>query len=144
MSRIGSHVRDVLLCLIPPTLTMIVTLALMHLSGVQANYINIVMFPIIFGIGVIIGRDEKGEARIIKWDKTLSEDDRDYLLLLFSDENSGDMLLQGAFDGRKIVNFEEQLSGHGGIGSSCQGSGRWSQFSFLLKFLPFLQFLPPM
>ncbi|MCK5504733.1 MAG: hypothetical protein KAJ10_06200 [Thermodesulfovibrionia bacterium] len=68
------------------------------------------------GIGLIIGRDEKGIAQIIKWDKTLSEGDRDHLLALSREEKSGDIILQGAFDGRKIVNFEEQLSGHGGIG----------------------------
>ncbi|MBE9537322.1 MAG: alkaline phosphatase family protein [Proteobacteria bacterium] len=68
------------------------------------------------GIGVIIGRDDKGRAKVIKWDKALSEDDRSHLLALSREENSGDIILQGTFDGRRIVNFEEQLSGHGGIG----------------------------
>lgn len=48
LTRLG----DVALCLIPPVLTLIITLALMSLSTVQANYLNIVMFPVIFGIGV--------------------------------------------------------------------------------------------
>jgi hypothetical protein len=68
------------------------------------------------GIGVVIGRDKKGEAKLIKWDEALSEGDKEHLLALSREENSGDIILQGAFDGKRIVNFEEQLSGHGGIG----------------------------
>lgn len=68
------------------------------------------------GIGVIITRDDKGEALIMKWDDNLSDGDKELLLKLASEENAGDIILQGAFDGRRIINFEEQLSGHGGVG----------------------------
>lgn len=70
------------------------------------------------GIGVIIGRDKKGVAVILKWDENLAEGDKDLLLKLAAEEKAGDIILQGSFNGRRIINFEEQLSGHGGVGGN--------------------------
>lgn len=47
-----ARLREALLCLLPALLTLLFTLALMNLTGLRANYLNIVLFPILFGISV--------------------------------------------------------------------------------------------
>jgi hypothetical protein len=68
------------------------------------------------GIGLVIGRDKKGEPEVLKWDDTLSAQEKKIILKIAGEEKAGDILLQGHFDGNEIINFEEQLSGHGGVG----------------------------
>ncbi len=68
------------------------------------------------GIGTVIGRDGDGKGVILKWDENLGERDRELFLDLAERRYSGDIIVQGAFDGREIINFEEQLSAHGGTG----------------------------
>jgi hypothetical protein len=68
------------------------------------------------GIGVVIGRDKKGGPEVLKWDDTLSAQEKKIILKIVEEEKAGDILLQGHFDGNEIINFEEQLSGHGGVG----------------------------
>ena len=68
------------------------------------------------GIGVVAGCSPEGEAMIMKWDNNLSKGDRELFISLAEAGNSGDIIVQGAFDGEEIINFEEQLSGHGGVG----------------------------
>ncbi|MBE9502546.1 MAG: alkaline phosphatase family protein [Proteobacteria bacterium] len=68
------------------------------------------------GIGVVTAHSSSGKPTIVKWDKHLKEEDKEQFLRLADDENAGDIIVQGAFDGKEIINFEEQLSGHGGLG----------------------------
>jgi len=73
------------------------------------------------GIGTVIGRGDNGKSVLLKRDASLSEEENSSLLSLAGDQNSGDIIVQGAYDGEEIINFEEQLSGHGGIGGGqCQ------------------------
>lgn len=68
------------------------------------------------GIGVIAGCSPEGKAMIMKWDGNLTKHDQELFTNLAEAENSGDIIVQGAFDGKEIMNFEDQLSGHGGVG----------------------------
>ncbi len=68
------------------------------------------------GIGVIVGHGKAEEAVILKWDENLPPEARENFLSLASEKYAGDLILQGSFDEKEIINFEEQLSGHGGIG----------------------------
>jgi predicted RND superfamily exporter protein len=44
--------RDALFCLVPAALTLLITMGLLPLVGLQVNYLNMIMVPIIFGVGV--------------------------------------------------------------------------------------------
>ncbi len=44
--------RHAFLCFVPALLTLIGTIGLLHAMGLELNYINIVMVPVLFGIGV--------------------------------------------------------------------------------------------
>jgi hypothetical protein len=68
------------------------------------------------GIGVVAGCSPDGKAMIMKWDNNLTKGDRELFITLAEAENSGDIIVQGTFNGEEIINFEEQLSGHGGVG----------------------------
>ena len=68
------------------------------------------------GIGVVVGRNEKGDGTILKWDNSLREEDKELFLTLAAQVHAGDLIVQGAFNGKEIINFEEQFSGHGGVG----------------------------
>lgn len=68
------------------------------------------------GIGVVTGRDKDGKGVILKGDEALKNGGEKSFLSLSEEKYAGDIIVQGAFDGREIINFEEQLSGHGGIG----------------------------
>jgi len=46
------RLRTALLCLLPAVCTLLLTFGLLPLSGHQLNYMNIVMIPVLFGIGV--------------------------------------------------------------------------------------------
>lgn len=55
-----------LLCLLPAALTLILTAGLLPLTGLKLNYMNIIMVPVLFGVGVdggahIIIRTTRGE-----------------------------------------------------------------------------------
>ena len=68
------------------------------------------------GIGVLAGCSADGRPAILKWDDNLTKDDRELFTALAEAGNSGDLIVQGAYDGEEIINFEEQLSAHGGVG----------------------------
>jgi len=57
--------RRALLCALVPTTTLAATLGLLPLVGIELNYLNIVMIPVLLGIGVdgaihVVTRDEEG------------------------------------------------------------------------------------
>jgi uncharacterized protein len=68
---------QIFLCLIPPIATLCLTWALLPLMGIKLNYINIVIFPVLFGLGVdgavhLLTRLDRGDD----YQDTLSETGR--------------------------------------------------------------------
>ena len=68
------------------------------------------------GIGLVIGYDDELEAVVLKKEDTIERAGEEAFLRLAGEPYAGDIILQGAFDGNEIINFEEQLSAHGGYG----------------------------
>ena len=119
-------------------------MALEEIENKYSKLIN--MLANLKGIGFIAGINEKGEAsiydkedqkfyvlkyfinnlagknftigRIIDSCKTKAESETAFSSLerFIEFKNSGDLILFGAYDGKNIINFENQMGAHGGIG----------------------------